>query len=474
MNKSKKILFTALMAVAVLSILTGCQKTPKTPIVTQKNQEKMIEAALSGGENSSALSALEVPERFTGEWKGIEDCVIVSADASVTLPEATGIPTATVTRRGFSQEDADKLMEVFLKGNTLYEEVSITKQQAQERLQKLQAAQRGEIPLSSITTDHTMEELPEMIERMAELVKTAPDENERFPAAVTFQPDDFYDEFIEGYADVDGKRIHALITNTSGQSDEAVFYLDEYDAVNYSNTIPVTQPESPAEVAIESEEALQLGDALMKELELENMVCDKITAVAIRGYGTEDRSPSVIDTCYEMEYVRTVDGFPISYTPYAGTSIPENENYIGVWEYERITVWANQNGIVSFRWRNPYTEPVIQTEDSQLLNFSDISDIFAKMILVKNSDLKAQNAANGFDVIKNIDISDVRLSLMRIRSKDNLSEGLLIPVWDFWGTIRRHAADEAYSDLVYEGEDYGIALTINAIDGTIVDREIGY
>ena len=110
MNKPKKFLCTTLTAVTVLSMLTGCQKTPETPIVTQKNQEKMIEAAQSGGENSSLLSALEVPERFTGEWKGVDDCVIVTADAPITLPEVSTVPTATVTRRGFSQEDADKLI----------------------------------------------------------------------------------------------------------------------------------------------------------------------------------------------------------------------------------------------------------------------------------------------------------------------------------------------------------------------------
>lgn len=132
MKRSKKFFCMTLTAVTVLSFLTGCQKTPDTPIVTQKDQDRMLEAAKSGGENSRALSMLEVPQHFTGEWRGIDDCVIVSADASVTLPEATRIPTATVARRSFSQEDADKLMKVFLKGNTLYEEVYMTKQRAQE------------------------------------------------------------------------------------------------------------------------------------------------------------------------------------------------------------------------------------------------------------------------------------------------------------------------------------------------------
>ena len=474
MNQPKKILFTTLTAVTVLSMLAGCQKTPETSIVTQKNQEKMIEAAQSGGENSSLLSALEVPERFTGEWKGVDDCVIVTADTSITLPEASAVPAATVTRHAFTQEDADKLMEVFLKGNLLYEEVLMTKQNAQKRVEELQAALRGDIPLNSVTEDHTMEELPGMIETWAEIARTAPDEKERFPVEETFQPGDFGgEEEIYGYADVDGKKVHAFINNRSDWSNQALFYLDGYGDMNRCYAVPVAQMENPVEVTITKEEAIQTGDALMKELDLENTLCDQITAVAFEKieYG---ENLGVIDSGYELEYVRTVNGFPIAYTEYNGTSIPENDAFIGVWAYERITVDVSENGIVYFNWTDPYTEPVIRTEDTQLLNFDDVSDIFAKMILVKNSDLKAQNDANGFDVIMNIDISDVRLSLMRIRSKDNFSEGVLIPVWDFWGTTRMHAVDRAYSDMVYEEGHYEIALTINAIDGTIIDRNIGY
>ena len=466
----KKILCAALAAVSAMSMFTGCQKTPDTPVVVEKNQDQMLDAAQNGGDNSALLSALEVPERFTGEWSDADDCVIVTADASITLPGVSAVPTATVTRRAFTQADADKLIDVFLKGNTLYEELGVTKQFAAELLERYQAMQRGEIPLQG---DTTMERLPELIEYYAELARTAPDENDSFPAETTVQPDDFWGEVIQGFADVDGKKVHAFINNNSEWFDQAVFYQDKYGDVNYCNTVPVSEMENPVEVTITEEEAIWMGDALMLELGLENVVCDQITAVAFKELILgEDRG--VFDSGYELEYVRTVNGFPVAHTPFDGTSTAANESFIGIWAYERITVYVSENGIVYFKWTNPYTEPVIQVENTQLLSFNDVADIFAKMIIVKNSDLKATNAANGFDVIMNIDITDVRLSLMRIRSKNTLSEGLLVPVWDFWGTVSRHTADSAYSDMVQSGEEYTIALTVNAIDGTIIDRNIGY
>ena len=45
---------------------------------------------------------------------------------------------------------------------------------------------------------------------------------------------------------------------------------------------------------------------------------------------------------------------------------------------------------------------------------------------------------------------------MRVLEPDSLDSGVIIPVWDFYGP---------------SGETY---LTINAIDGTVIDRQYGY
>lgn len=470
----KKILCTALVAVTMLSVLAGCQKTPDTPIVIGKDQDAMLASAVNGGENSSLLSTLEVPERFTGDWTGVDDCVTVHADATVTLPQASGVPTATVTRHSFSQADADMLLEAFLKGNTLYEEQGVTRQIAMEQLEKFQAMQNGEIPISG---DTKREDLPGLIEYYAQLARTAPDENERVPAPMTFQSDTFYDEVIAGCAEVDGKTVHISIHNFSEYYDEAIVYQEGYGDLNNCNAYPLALMEEPAQTGISETQAEQMGDALMESLGLSNVICDQSTAVAFVEYDYSSESmqiSEVKDTGYELQYVRTVQGFPIAYTPFLGNYISDNEEYVGSWAYERLTVYVSENGIVYFHWINPYTEPVVQTDDTQLLRFSDVADIFGKMIIVKNSELKAANEANGFVVLRNIEVSDVRLSLMRIRSKGNFSEGLLVPVWDFWGTTASHTKDPAYSDMVYGGEDYTIVLTVNAIDGTIIDRDLGY
>ena len=484
----KRILSLLLLVCLVLGLLAGCQKTPDTPVVIQKDQEQMLQTAQHGRDNSALLAALEVPERFTGDWTGVNGLVHVTADAEIVLPNADKIPTGSVGRRDFTQEDADNLMRVLLKDNTLYEELGMTKQQALERLEQLQAMQRGEIP---VDLDGGYEALPGAIEGWAEYARTAPDGDERVPAETSFVSRSENLEEIKGWTEVDGKVMHFFIQNCPGFLDHANVFVDGYGDLNFSSAIAISliQDELPETLTVEFplEDAIRQGDALMAELGFEHVVCDEAYPVLFTrsmpnavAKGEADDAPSeeswknlILATGYELQYVRCVNGFPISWTPIRGGAAPENESYSGAWHYEFITLDYTKDGLVYFYWESPHTEPVLQVEDTQLMPFDQIADIFAKMIMVKNSDVQVANERNGFDTVRNYDITKVKLGLMRIKAKDSFDEGLLVPVWDFWGEERW----ESDSPLVQEisGEEPSkIILTINAIDGSMIDRELGY
>ena len=219
----KRILSLLLLACLALGLLVGCQATPDTPVVIQKDQEQMLQTAQHGRDNSALLAALEVPERFTGDWTGVNDFVHVTADAEIVLPNADKIPTGSIGRRDFTQEDADNLMRVLLKGNTLFKELGMTKQQALERLEQLQAMQRGEIP---VDLDGGYDALPGAIERCAEYARTAPDGDERVPAETSFVSRSENLEEIKGWTEVDGKVMHFFIQNCPGHLDYANVFVD--------------------------------------------------------------------------------------------------------------------------------------------------------------------------------------------------------------------------------------------------------
>ena len=57
---------------------------------------------------------------------------------------------------------------------------------------------------------------------------------------------------------------------------------------------------------------------------------------------------------------------------------------------------------------------------------------------------------------------------MRVHEKDSMYTSLLIPVWDFIGTTT--PGGKPMDD---NAEEY-VLLTVNAIDGSIIDRTLGY
>ncbi len=398
--------------------------------------------------------------------------IAVKADAEILLPNADKIPTGRVTSREFTQDDLDIFLRVFLKGQPYYEEVPITKQKAQEMLDRFQSMQRGEIPLQD-GIDY--EDLPDLIAQVAEAVRTAPDESELTLASTTFVDQGFLSE-MNGWGTVDGKEVHLAVSHGDG-FDRARFFIPPYADWNYSFTIPSDHignalPKDRITPAFSEDDALSMGDTLMVELGLDNVICDQVERVFFynnvylnggenRGNWADMDPDELIEGAgYKLRYVRCVNGFPISYTPYKGNSVEHEADHDAVWSYEQIEVCVTADGVVYFSWESPYNEPTVELEDTQLMSFPEITDIFQRMIMVKNS---YQEAGNGTTYY----VNRVHLGLMRIKAKDTRGEGLLVPVWDFWG-IKDYPSDSG------EYVDEQILLTINAIDGTVIDRSLGY
>lgn len=441
-------------------LLTGC--APAAPAgeesVQSQTQSAQMENKLSS--ETDSLSTLKLPEKFTGDWTGLDDCFIVHADATVQMPDGP-IPTATVERKSFSQADADKLLEVLLKGNTLYQTV-LTKQDCQEWLENLEARQRGEIPMG----DASPESLEKLIPDVKAQMETAPDESEIPTASTIFQVDERGREVIEGTATVDGEPVYISIENSRADdtypSTECHFTREQ--TRDWVERGTPTEGRTPMECTITEKEAIQLVDDMMEELGVPSMVCDQIREV---------QSDEAMG--YELEFVRSVGSFPLSRLGASGGATPDNANGTAkTWSYEQVRAIISDEGVEYFYWLNPYTEPVIQTENVQLLPFEDIAEVFSKMIFVTNDHWRQANEKSGFDIIHNIDVDKVELNLLRIRDKDSTAEGTIVPVWDFWATTKTRSADEEHRDLVHDGEYYEVVLTINAIDGTVIDRAMGY
>lgn len=452
----KKKIIPILSGILALTMLSGCGAPQAQTEPTTVNQAMLIE------KSSQSQESYTYPERFTGDWTSQEGKLTIHADATLVAEQGVVLPTATVTPREFTQEDVDKFLTVFLKGEPLYGFVQ-TKQELQETLDHINSPEWQSDPDGPAQTPEQLEvrrkELNTWYE--AEIAK-APEEK---PIIQGFS-DSADPARIGGSAVVDGVEYEISIQNQVGQPwTRASITRHDYKYM-----------EKQEWGGIAKEDAIAQADALMQALDLDAMHLDDIQE-GDAGEWQLCYMPSVNGCCLSsirQDTVETNEGEEYTAFQYFTYHASEETNADPVsWPMETVWIFVGKDGILSFTWDSPSGETIVKEEQTALLPFDEIASIANTMLPVvivgpKSHNLVDLDRINGFDTKMDVEITKVSLTLMRIRDKGSL-QGTIIPVWDFWGTSSWYRADEQPHSY-----DTQPMLTLNAIDGSVVSRELGY
>ena len=132
----------------------------------------------------------------------------------------------------------------------------------------------------------------------------------------------------------------------------------------------------------------------------------------------------------------------------------------------KVTLRFGDGPAYEFDWSSPMETDECLVEDSTLLPFSEIMGIAEKRLplLLDSYARREELGEEGLTV----DIDRIDLGLWRIREKDSVETGLLVPAWCFYLDMDIHTED-------YDGgrrpEDL---LIVNAVNGTLIDPWNGY
>lgn len=445
-----------LSVLLALTIFSGCGAAQAETEATSVNQAMLIERS------SQKQESYTFPERFTGDWISQEGKLSIHADAKVAAEQGVVLPTATVTPRQFSQADVDNLLKVFLKGAPLYDNV-LTKQQLRESLEYVSSPEWKSNPDGPKMTQEELEaQQKNLIAYYQTEIERAPEEK---PMICGFS-DSHDPEKISGTATVDGMELFVSIRRYPGY---AKICRKGYENRNFSSN---TQ-EYPSE-----EEALAQADALMEALGFDNMVCDDVQPFengVLRLYYVPTVNGIHLSSIRE-DYMET-DGTRSHYQYWDYSASDEKDPDTVSWVMENIQIYVGKDGIYSFEWQSPSAAVAVKEEHTALLPFEEIASIADTMLPVviigptEAHSLADLDHINGYDTNMDVSITKVSLTLMRVRDKGT-EQGTIIPVWDFWGTWNWYDADGQNE----EKHSYTVQpmLTLNAIDGSVVNRVFGY
>lgn len=516
----KKLLAVCLMISLALS-MAACQATPEKNIVQGKNLDKMIEdatktqapgssAEAAGTQGGSIAEKMGAPATFTGELTDGTGKVKIHVNADVEVPDATGVTVQRVERGAFSQDTVDILKNQLVRGGNMFsgDDYKPTKGEIQAQILAIQAqeSQSGgtEVNPKIGAAGHDTKDAyyQMMLQDLQKQLETAPDTHTETP--ITGQLQAFSDGFNTGQKvyglvqpDAGGYESFSVTNYDAGGNYNAVDYTSERNGFSrqmgfFASKDVVGQTEAwggrPSitseeiaqipDISITADEAKQKADALISALGINDMIC----VSEYKEYGGSTNSISGSDSqavgsylnprkcVWYLRYERSVNGIPVTYTAWDCMKV-EGDSQAQPWSYEDMTFAIDDSGIVGFNWHSPYNVTDTVTQNSNVLSFSDVTQVFNTMAVVQNA---WDGYANGNPDLTGIDITidHIKFGLTRVTEQNKRDSGLLVPVWDFFGTVNYISQKNGQTVTMPDGPVP--VLTVNAIDGSIINRSLGY
>lgn len=425
--KKRAVLLAAVLGIAFLAV---CRETPDTAIVKRKEAESIpyrevknvsTESSTEEGEQENPLrSRLGAPQQYTADFASENGRLKVHCDAKIEIPSVEQVSTYLVSQSDMTPEQMETFARVFSDGE-IYDGESYPAEK-----------------------------------RAADFGRMSANLEKNLQSAIVERADGSkYDLF---YKSMDSTpNMMELQMDAAGR-----------DAISWNprtSMSSLTEEEALSLAAITQQEAQVLAKEKVAELGIPGM---EEALVQLGTHMDMHGDEFTIDNAgWLINFTRTIDGIPVTYTSEQGGAYEDMESEFETWGYEWLQVAVNGDGIQMAQCYNIYDIGEKTAENVQLINFDEVSQIFRQMMLMKSADMDRETREYQID---RITFGYTRIYDPTVDSRS----GLLVPVWDFFGSYCEKAEYEGES-VEYISDSADIShLTINAMDGSIIDRSLGY
>lgn len=524
----KQLIVPTIILIAAAS-MSGCQESPDSSIVKNKDFDNMIEQAENKGNSSKSVNDLAGEyDTYQATVKNDSLHVTVNVDAKVDIPKTSKMSVLRIKQKTISQDFLDKVKKELAGDAKLYDGNILSIQTRSSIEAEIKQLKKDIADLESQTDEYDADDIKQMkneyqdmINELQENYKSAPSE----PAWADHASDGkihdikkLYDQnpqdsFYSWAHDVnpsgqmyygvsdgkDGNYTALFVQNSADYGNCIRFSCDRHGYAHITSAVAddscnagtwkigdgFSQNNSPIE-GITADDLTEYTDvsASMTQEQAQAEAEELLNSLGITDFQYYDGGlcGEIIDSAadsdgkigyrkvYSLRYLRNIDGVFVSND--GGSKLTDEwqgDSYVKqLWAGESIQVTINDDGIVGFYYSVPVEVTDTVVEQSSMKSFDEIKDIFEQMIVATNARQDSDNAH------VTIDIDRVMLRYTRISEPDNFDSGLLVPVWDFYGDLTTSYGGAEAIDTSKENKTNTCMLTINAIDGTVIDRELGY
>lgn len=413
----------------------------------------------------------------TGKWTDImerEDSIIkLNIDADIVMPDVDTYNTYHVNPAGhISQEMLDKMIELLFGDEALYEWQRPTKGELQEQLDGLQIIYQSMLDDTydfshCSSKENIIESIEGRIEWLEEDIEEAPETIEPVPLnTITLVPNEYDGVSFRGMADL-GREDKAQIIVIQVDDITEVRFINEgyyWDKERLPCQLPI------GNLTITEDEAIKTANVFLEGVGLNDFqLVNNYVAQRIIRY-----IPETGQFAHVLEYTRVVDGIEVSQNYYIPHLEPHN------CYNERMVFSIDNDGIREINWEHGFTLEQTASKDQKLLPLDEIEAIIMDKMYIHEPILRRMNEDDlgipGFKMQEcTYNIDQIRLEYMKIPFNNDVEDIRLIPVWSVYATedwrFTKKENGERVEDVRNEDNSY-VHLTINALDGSMVDKEL--
>lgn len=453
-------------------ITASCQPTPENVVVRNKGNDTLMNMISDADNQKEDFASIgTVAKQIADPNLNVE----ITIDAEVLIPNVSTIPVHTYEYREFTQDDIDNIVSVLCGGKQLFEiNEELTVDDIDDRIiyYKKKLSETTDVDGNSSNGDATPfspEVISNIIEEYEALRKTAPDEIQLIPASFLL-PSDNEGYLLTGQTDAPFyERETISIFSSIATGTQVTYYNPSFLRHSYKEYTDIT----PNGLTISEQEAIEQAQQLLNDLgETQMQLCSIVADESIlQSEASLIDNEDLTSPFYQLTFIRSINDIPSTYE-YRYFTNDDNAEMV---YYERIYIYVNDNGIVAFEWNSPLIEKKVLNSNVGLMEFDEILQV-----AINNLPLMVSKDFTGKKDITIVDIDTIRLGYMQVKMKNKRNEFMLIPVWDFFGTSKQHYTEIFPGWTMDEdgwlrqnnlAESY---ITINAIDGSIINRDLGY
>lgn len=492
MNNILKLGVIITMIILLVCSVVGCQNTPKQKVIQSK-----------GGDLNDVINALpteeyvvEVPATWKHRLSSRDGLVFVEIDADIELPEIDEYPIVQVEKIDLTEAWLKDFIIRLSNGKKVYDykdENKYTKHEIEEIIISLKR-ELADLTSGSNSGDTTEQERIELLREKEAIIATweeyykeAPEVFEHKEKIVKYSPDN--NGTLQFYGSVDLGKNEMAYVNVS-KTDEGGYVIINNRDDNVGELVgSSTILSNLNNITTSVDDAINVGKDFLKMLGEDDFEPALILSGYMRDLNNLNAKMDELPQCYHIYFTRSVEGV---HTTYRNTKmdafllngrmsekIAVMEQYAPFWPQESIEMLITDSGVNYFRWEMPTKQTEVLSSNVQVLPFDEIQRIFEEQMLIEGI---WTNPADANIISREIVINKVVLGMMQVRQKDTYDGLIMIPTWNFYGyenckyeehteSIVSLDKNNLYAAERFEGHSF---LTINAIDGSIINPVLGY